>query len=97
MPMKCEIRYWKNDQIKSQIAVEADSLEQAIRSDAPITITRQRGEDASAIAARAARAAGTTLAGNLRWFGAAGPAYRAIGTADGRTIRVVEPADYIQA
>lgn len=29
--MRYEVRYWKNDQIKSQIAVEADSLEQAIR------------------------------------------------------------------
>jgi hypothetical protein len=31
MAMRCEVRYWKNDQIKSQITVEADSLEQAIR------------------------------------------------------------------
>lgn len=29
--MKCEIRYWRDDQVKSQLTTEADSLEQALR------------------------------------------------------------------
>jgi hypothetical protein len=59
-------------------------------ADTTITITRQPDEDASAIAAQAAREHGTSLAGNLRWYGATGPEYREVRTADGRTIRVVE-------
>jgi hypothetical protein len=56
-----------------------------------ITVTRSTDEDASAVAARAAKKAGTMVAGNLRWYGARGPAYREVPTRDGRTVRVCEP------
>lgn len=57
----------------------------------PIIITRRPEQDASQAAAEAAMAAGTTISGNLRWYGANGPAYRAANTADGRGVRVDEP------
>lgn len=56
-----------------------------------IIVRRGRDQDASRVASLAARASGTTLAGNLRWYGPAGPQHREAPTADGRLIRVVEP------
>lgn len=56
-----------------------------------IEITRREGEDAHQVAARCARDAGTRLSGNMRWYGGLVPAYRQIGTDDGRVIRVNEP------
>ena len=56
-----------------------------------IIVRRQDGEDASQVAKRAAEENNTSLEGNLRWYGAMGAAYREIGTADGRTIRIVDP------
>lgn len=56
-----------------------------------IEVRRKEGEDAIRVAAEAARKAGVRLQGNLRWYGAMGPAFREIGTTDGRTIRVLEP------
>jgi len=58
-----------------------------------IITTRKSRDDASRVAAQAARDAGTKLAGNLRWYGCYSPAYREAPTADGRTIRVQEPPE----
>ncbi len=43
------------------------------------------------MAAETARTHGTTLVGNIRWYGASGPKYREVLTKDGRTIRIIEP------
>ncbi len=56
-----------------------------------IRVKRKPEEDASQAAGRAARLAGTSLSGNLRWYGLVGPHHREIGTADGRTVVVYEP------
>ena len=62
-----------------------------------IDATCPSGGDASQIAAAAARRAGTTLAGNERWYGYGSghilPAYREIATTDGRVVRVVAAWD----
>ena len=58
-----------------------------------IDATCPSGGDASQIAAAAARRAGTTLAGNMRWHGDLYPAYRLIATTDGRVVRVVAAWD----
>ena len=58
-----------------------------------IDATCPSGGDASQIAAAAARRAGTTLAGNMRWHGDLYPAYRLIATTDGRVVRVVDAWD----
>lgn len=55
----------------------------------PVRVLRDGG-DASEVAARAARAHGTTLVGNIRWYGKIGPEYRAVSTADGRMVQVFE-------
>lgn len=58
-----------------------------------IIVTRKPNEDASQVAAQAARNAGTKISGNLRWYGE--PSHREANTEDGRGVRVVEPAmDY---
>ena len=56
-----------------------------------ITVIRGKHEDASQAAKRAADVAGVTIAGNLRWYGAANPYCREVATSDGGTIRVLEP------
>ena len=58
-----------------------------------IRVNRRDGEDASEVAARAARDQGTTIAGNLRWYGGEAPSYRAVATADGREVQVEEPRE----
>ena len=47
------------------------------------------GMDPSAVAAEAARRAGTQVAGNLRWHGLQVPSHMESPTADGRVIRVL--------
>ena len=63
-------------------------------NESTITVERHAGEDASQLAAQAAHAAGTRIAGNLRWYGPAvdGWFYRAATTEDGREVRVIEPS-----
>lgn len=61
-----------------------------------LIITRRNpDQDASAVASYAAQEAGTHLIGNMRWYAGpcnAGLPYREISTADGRGVRVLEPA-----
>jgi hypothetical protein len=63
-----------------------------------IVVTRQRDEDASQVAAAAAKAAGTKLDGNLRWYDQLPGSDRVVmrhrqaPTADGRIV-VVREAD----